>query len=150
MKSIIDYINESKKFNSSYECLEYIISKTKTKPDIWDDTESWNVKDDFDYYESTLGDFDDIVDTIDKYASNKCIAGWKSKDSFEKVEKVIPKLIKDIIKKEPEVTYKKYSNKLEVWESTYEDFTINVLRFKSYNNNHGTDYVEFWYMITIE
>lgn len=150
MKSIIDYINESKKFNNSSECLEYIINTTKTEPDIWDDSKNWNAKDDFDYYESASGSFDDIVDTIDKYASNKCIAGWKSKDSFEKVEKVIPKLIKDIIKEEPEVPYKKNSNKLELWESIYEGFDVNILRFKSYNNNYGSDYVEFWYMITIE
>lgn len=130
--------------------MKYIISTTDSEPDIWDDSKNWDVFDNFDYYESATGDFDDIVEIIGKYASDKYVAGWKTRDSFEETEKLLPKLVKDIIKGEPEVPYKKHSNKLEVWESIYGEFNINVLRFKSYNNSYGTDYVEFWYMLVIE
>ena len=150
MKSIIKYINESNNFDDACECLEYIVNVSKSKPDIWDDSEIWDAKDDFEYWQDAAGSWDDIIEFIDKYASDKCVAGWKTEKSFEETEKLLPNLIKKIINKKPEILYKKNSNMMELWNSIYEGYNVNVLRFKNYKNNNGTDYVEYWIMITIE
>lgn len=150
MKSIIKYINESNKFDDACEYLEYIVNTSKSKPDIWDDSESWNAKDDFEYWQDTTGSWDDIIEFIDKYASDKCVAGWKTEKSFEETEKLVPNLIKNIIKKKPEIPYKKNSNMMELWDSTYKGYNVNVLRFKNYKNNDGTDYIEYWIMIIVK
>jgi hypothetical protein len=39
---------------------------------------------------------------------------------------------------------------MEVWETKQDGFDITVLKFGNYVNNNGTDYKEYWYMITVE
>jgi len=150
MKNINKYITEKYNTDSIEEYLESIVNSAKGKPDIYDDTESWEARDEFDYWQDTSGQWDDILEFIDKYASNKCVAGWKSKDSFESVEKLVPNIVRNIIKKKPtEIPYKKNSNKMEMWETKQDDFDIKVLKFGNYVNDNGTDYKEYWYMIAI-
>lgn len=150
MKDLKKFINESNEIDA-VDYLEKIVNSTKdNKPAIWNDTESWEARDDFDYYEDTLGNWDDVLEFISDYADHKCIAGWKTKDSFEETEKIIPKKLKTIMKKsKPEIPYKKRHNQMEVWETIDKGLDVAVLKFKNYANDNGTDYVEFWYMITV-
>lgn len=151
MKNIKTYITESKKFEDADEFLGYIVKTAKGNPKIYDDTESWVANDVFDYWQDVKGKYDDVKDFISEYCDRKRVAGWVTKESFEETEKMIPKLLKDIMKKsKPEMPYKKHSNKFEVWETTQNNYDINVLKFKNYANDNGTDYAEYWYMITVE
>lgn len=152
MKNLNTYIVEKYNTDSIEEYLESIVNSAKDKnPKIWDDTESWEAKDDFDYYQDASGSYDDVLEFIEQYANNKAVAGWMTKESFEETEKIIPKFLKDIIKKsKPEIPYKKKSNKFEVWETTDKGFDVTVMKFMNYTNDNGTDYVEYWYMIAIE
>ena len=151
MKSINNYIKESaRKFDDASEYLEDIVNSSKKDPDIWDDTGDWEARDGFEYWESAFGEFDDILDFIDEYAYRTCVAGWSSEESFEDVEKVIPQKLKTIMKKsKPKMPYKKRSNKMEVWQTTDNGFDINVMKFMNYMNDNGTDYVQYWYMISV-
>ena len=151
MKNLNTYILEKYNTDSIEEYLESIVNSTKSKPKIYDDTESWEADGDFDYWQSTMGEYDDTIEFIDKYAKDRCVAGWCTEESFEETEKMIPKLMKDIMKKnKPEIPYKKNYNQFEVWKTKKDNFDINVLKFKAYKNRSGEDYVEFWYMIAIE
>jgi len=152
MKTLNNYIKESaKKFDNVDEYLEDIVNSSKKDPDIYDDTGDWEARDAFDYWESAFGEFDDILDFIDEYASGKCVAGWNSEESFEDVEKVIPQKLKTIMKKsKPKMPYKKRNNKMEVWQITDYGFDVAVMKFMNYMNDNGTDYVQYWYMISID
>ena len=152
MKSINNYIKEStRKFDSVEEYLEDIVNSSKKDPEIYDDTGYWEARDAFDYWESAFGEVDDVLDIIDDYANRKCVAGWSSEESFEDVEKVIPQKLKSIMKKsKPSIPYKKRSNKMEVWETTDNGFDVTVMKFMNYMNDNGTDYVQYWYMISID
>lgn len=151
MKDLKKFINESNKIDA-VDYLEKIVNSIKSNnPAIWDDTESWEARDDFDYYEDATGKWDDVLEFISHYGDHKCIAGWKTKESFEETEKIIPKKLKIIMKKsKPEIPYKKYHNQMAVWETTDKGLDVAVMKFKNYGNDNGTDYVEYWYMITVE
>jgi len=151
MKNLNTYIIEKYNTDSIEEYLESIVDSAKGKPDIWDDSESWEARDVFDYWESALGEVDDVNEFISEYCDRKCVAGWSTDKSFEETEKIIPKLLKDIMKKsKPKMPYKKRNNKMEVWETKQDGFDINVLKFGYYTNDNDTDYMEYWYMIAIE
>lgn len=151
MKNLNTYIVEKYNTDSIEEYLESIVDSAKGKPDIWDDTESWEARDGFDYWESAFGEVDDVNEFISEYCDRKCVAGWSTDKSFEETEKIIPKLLKDIMKKsKPKMPYKKRNNKMEVWETKQDGFDITVLKFGYYTNDNGTDYMEYWYMIAIE
>ena len=151
MKNINKYITEKYNTDSIEEYLESIVNSAKGKPDIWDDTCSWEAKDDFDYWQDASGEWDDVLEFISEYCDGKCVAGWSTDKSFEETEKIIPKLLKDIMKKsKPKMPYKKRNNQMEVWETKQDGFDINVLKFGYYTNDNGTDYKEYWYMIAIE
>lgn len=157
MKNINNYITEnisveeSLNTDSIEEYLESIVNSAKNKPDIWDDTESWEARDAFEYWQSAFGDWDDVIEFISEYCDDKCVAGWSTDKSFEETEKIIPKLLKDIMKKsKSKIPYKKRNNQMEVWETTQDGFDIKVLKFGNYVNDNGTDYMEYWYMIAIE
>ena len=157
MKNINNYITENISIEESLntdsieEYLESIVNSAKGKPDVYDDTESWEARDGFDYWESAFGEVDDVNEFISEYCDGKCVAGWSTDKSFEETEKIIPTLLKDIMKKsKPEIPYKKRNNQMEVWETTQDGFDINVLKFGYYTNDNGTDYKEYWYMIAVE
>ena len=151
MKNLNTYIVEKYNTDSIEEYLESIVDSAKGKPDIWDDSESWEARDGFDYWESAFGEVDDVNEFISEYCDRKCVAGWSTDKSFEETEKMIPNLLKDIMKKsKPKMPYKKRNNKMEVWETKQDGFDINVLKFGYYTNDNGTDYMEYWYMIAIE
>ena len=151
MKSIKTYLTESKKFEDADEFLDYIVNTAKGEPKIYDDTESWEANDDFEYWQSSFGEYDDVKEFISEHCDKKCVAGWMTTESFEDTEKIIPKLLKDIMKKsKPKIPYKKRNNQMEVWETKQDGFDINVLKFGYYTNDNGTDYKEYWYMIAIE
>lgn len=151
MKNINKYITEKYNTDSIEEYLESIVNSAKSEPNIYDDTESWEANDDFEYWQSSFGEYDDVKEFISEHCDKKCVAGWMTKDSFEETEKVIPKLLKDIMKKsKPEIPYKKRSNQMEVWETKQDGFDIKVLKFGNYVNDNGTDYKEYWYMIAIK
>ena len=151
MKNINKYITEKYNTDSIEEYLESIVNSAKGKPDIWDDSESWEARDGFDYWESAFGEVDDVNEFISEYCDRKCVAGWSTDKSFEETEKMIPKLLKDIMKKsKPKMPYKKRNNQMEVWETKQDGFDITVLKFGYYTNDNGTDYMEYWYMIAIE
>ena len=99
MKNLNTYITEKYNTDSIEEYLESIVNSAKGKPDIYDDTESWEARDAFEYWQSAFGDWDDVIEFISEYCDRKCVAGWSTDKSFEETEKVIPKLLKDIIKK---------------------------------------------------
>jgi hypothetical protein len=48
------------------------------------------------------------------------------------------------------IPYKKYDNKLELWKIEIDKYSINVLKFKNHANDNGTDYIEYWYMMSID
>jgi hypothetical protein len=152
MKDLNAYINEgARKFEDADEYLEHIVNSAKADPDIWDDTGDWEARDAFDYWESAFGEFDDILDFIDEYASGKSVAGWNSEESFEDAEKKIPQKLKSIMKKsKPKMPYKKRNNKMEVWEVQDGQYNVAVMKFMNYMNDNGTDYVQYWYMIAID
>lgn len=151
MKNLNTYIIEKYNTNSIEEYLESIVNSAKGKPEIYDDTESWEARDAFEYWQSTLGDWDDVIEFISEYCDRKCVAGWSTDKSFEETEKIIPNLLKDIMKKsKPKMPYKKHNNQMEVWETKQDGFDIKVLKFGNYVNDNGTDYKEYWYMIAIE
>lgn len=151
MKDINKYILEKFNTDSIEEYLESIVNSAKGKPKIWDDSESWEARDAFEEWESAWGERDDVNEFISEYCDGKCVAGWSTEESFEETEKVIPKMMKDIMKKsKSKIPYKKRNNKMEVWETKQDGFNINVLKFGNYANDHGTDYVEYWYMIAIK
>ena len=151
MKNLNTYIIEKYNTDSIEEYLESIVNSAKGKPDIWDDSESWEARDGFDYWESAFGEVDDVNEFISEYCDRKCVAGWSTDKSFEETEKMIPKLLKDIMKKsKPKMPYKKRNNQMEVWETKQDGFDITVLKFGYYTNDNGTDYMEYWYMIAIE
>ena len=151
MKNINKYITEKYNTDSIEEYLESIVNSAKGKPDIYDDTESWEARDAFEYWQSAFGDWDDAIEFISEYCDRKCVAGWSTDKSFEETEKIIPKLLKDIMKKsKPKIPYKKRNNQMDVWETKQDGFDINVLKFGYYTNDNGTDYMEYWYMIAIE
>ena len=151
MKDINKYILEKYNTDSIEEYLESIVNSAKGKPNIYDDTEDWEVNDAFEYWESAFGEYDDVKDFIGDYCNRKCVAGWSTDKSFEETEKMIPKIMKDIMKKsKPKMPYKKRNNKMEVWETKQDGFDITVLKFGNWNNDHGTDYFEYWYMIAVE
>lgn len=152
MKTLNNYINEAaRKFDDADEYLSFIVKQSKKDPDIWDDTCSWEARDAFEYWESTFGDFDDVLDFIDEYASHKRVAGWASKESFEDAYNIIPQKLKTIMKKsKPKMPYKKKNNEFEIWQTTDSGFDVNVMKFMNYINDNGTDYVQYWYMISIE
>ena len=157
MKNINSYITENISIEESLntdsieDYLESIVNSAKGKPDVYDDTESWEARDGFNYWESASVEVDDVNEFISEYCNEKCVAGWLTNKSFEETEKIIPKLLKDIMKKsKPKTPYKKYNNQMEVWETKQDGFDINVLKFGYYTNDNGTDYKEYWYMIAIE
>ena len=151
MKDISKYIIEKYNKNSIEDYLASIVDSAKDDPKIYDDTESWKANDDFEYWQSTFGEYDDVLEFIGRYANNKAVAGWMTKESFEETEKIIPKKLKTIMKKsKPEIPYKKNSNKFEVWETQDKGFDVTVMKFMNYTNDNGTDYVEYWYMIAVE
>jgi hypothetical protein len=151
MKDINKYILEKFNTDSIEEYLESIVNSAKGKPDVYDDTESWEARDAFDYWESSFGELDDVNEFISEYCDRKCVAGWSTDKSFEETEKIIPQLLKDIMKKsKPKMPYKKRNNQMEVWEAKQDGFDITVLKFGYYANDNGTDYKEYWYMIAIE
>ena len=151
MKDLNTYITEKYNTDSIEEYLESIVNSAKGKPNVYDDTESWEAQDEFDYWESAFGELDDVNEFISEYCDRKCVAGWSTDKSFEETEKMIPKLLKDIMKKsKPKIPYKKRNNQMEVWEIKQDGFYITVLKFGYYANDNGTDYKEYWYMIAIE
>jgi len=152
MKTLNNYINEAaRKFDDADEYLSFIVKQSKKDPDIWDDTCSWEARDEFEYWESAFGDFDDVMDFIDEYASHKRVAGWSSKESFEDAYNIIPQKLKTIMKKsKPKMPYKKKNNEFEIWQTTDSGFDVNIMKFMNYMNDNGTDYVQYWYMIAID
>lgn len=151
MKSITTYINEAKKYLDADEYLSDIVNSAQEDPAIWDDTESWEAKDDFDYWQDANGSYDDVIEFISEYADEKRVAGWKTDKSFEETEKIIPKKLKTIMKKtKPEIPYKKRYNQMEVWQAKDNEYNVTVMKFKYYANNEGTDYIEYWYMFVVE
>lgn len=151
MKDINKFLLEKKEFENIYEYLEYIVKSAKADPDIWDDTENWEARDNFEYWESATKEFDDVLDFIDEYATGKCVAGWNSEESFEDAEKKIPQKLKSIMKKsKPSIPYKKRNNKMEVWEVQDGKYNTTVMKFMNYANDHGRDYVQYWHMIAID
>ena len=152
MKDLNTYINEgTRKFDDADEYLEFIVGQSKKDPDIWDDTCRWEARDGFEYWESAFGDIDDVRDFIDEYASNMRVAGWASEVSFEDAYNIIPQKLKTIMRKsKPKVPYKTRSNKFEIWQAKDSGFDVNVMKFMNYMNDHGRDYAQYWYMISIE
>lgn len=157
MKDIKEFlINKSiseaaKTFDYVDEYLADIVQAAKKKPDIYDDTGNWEARDSFEYWESAFGEFQDVLDFIDDYGRGCAVAGWSSEESYEDIEKVIPNKLKTLMKKSKLKTpYKKYNNKFEVWETKDDGFDVNIMKFMNYMNDHGTDYVQYWYMIAIE
>lgn len=152
MKALNNYIKESaRKFDDGDEYLEFIVGQSKKDPDIWDDTCNWEARDGFEYWESAFGDFGDVRDFIDEYAGHMRVAGWSSEESFEDVYDIIPQKLKTIMKKsKPKMPYKKKNNKFEIWQTTDSGFNVNVMKFMNYMNDNGTDYVQYWYMISID
>ena len=150
MKDIKNFIIESSE-EDICDYLEKIVNSASKQPSIYYDDNSWEAKDDFDYYQDASGSYDDVLEFIERYANNKAVAGWMTKESFEETEKIIPKKLKTIMKKsKPEIPYKKNSNKFEVWETQDKGFDVTVMKFMNYANDNGTDYVEYWYMIAVE
>ena len=150
MKDLAKFINENNNIDATDYLEKIVNSANGNDPVIWDDTESWEARDDFDYYQDAKGSYDDVIEFIEQYANNKCVAGWKTKNSFEETEKIIPKKLKTIMKKsKSSIPYKKHNNQMEVWETTDKGLDVTVLKFKNYANDNGTDYVEYWYMIVV-
>ena len=151
MKDLVQFIKENKKFEEAYELIGDLAKKSKKEPDIWDDRGSWEARDAFEYWESAFGERDDTLDFIDEYASNKCVIGWSTEESFEATEKIVPKKITDIMKAEkPENPYKRRNNKFEVWETTLDGYETRIMRFMNYANRSGEDYVEYWVLVAVE
>ena len=60
MKNLNTYIIEKYNTDSIEEYLESIVDSAKSKPDIWDDSESWEARDAFEDWESAWGERDDV------------------------------------------------------------------------------------------
>lgn len=115
----IDYKKRRKYLESiATDILSYIAESSKNKPEIWDDTFSWEAKeyDQFEYWQDAKGHYDDAVEFVEEYANECAVLGWFTKDSFENTEKLLPKIVSDIIKDKGESVYKKGSNNIILWE----------------------------------
>ena len=147
----LNFMLENYDTKSAEDFLCSIIKSTKSKPDIYDDSWYWEAQDAFEYWESAFGEYDNIIELVGDYCNRKCVCGWSSEESFKETEKMIPKIMKEIMEQEKSyIPYKKYDNKLELWQIEIDKYSINVLKFKNHANNNGTDYIEYWYMMSID
>ena len=116
MRQLSRYINENQSTVEKF--LQEIVDSAIEDPVIWDDSGKWNARENFEFWEDADGSYDEIVNIIDKYASEKALAGWKTEDSFTETERYIPRKIFDIMRSgKHETPYKKYAPEvLHKWQ----------------------------------
>lgn len=151
MRSIQTFIKENNNQEDLDDILSNIANSGIEDPSIWDDSGDWDAKDEFEYWEDADNSYDEIVEIIDGIASGKHVVGWCTEQSFTETERYIPRKMFDIMRSGKHSTpYKKYANKMDVWETVENGVTCTLMKFKAYKNKDGKDYIEYWYMLALD
>lgn len=120
------------------------------KPTIWDDTQSYDAHEDFDYTCDVLGNWNEGCEVIWKETEGKCVVAWKwlsTPPTTDDLGTIIPVLM---TKGKHSVPYKKYDNCVGMWETEYKGYECQVLTFATEENNNGETNRSFWYIVTIK
>lgn len=119
------------------------------QPKIWCDDDSFDaLYEGFDYTQDVLGTWDDTCEFI-KQCNEMSVVAWcwdNDHPSIEELGKELPKLIQTQGKN----VYHKGTSEVWQWETTYQGYDCKVLKFRTAENNNGSDYYLFWYLVAFE
>ena len=136
MKKISNYITEKLTINNdkasledpfrnynytnNADLLEFIVEsikdETNKEPDVWDDTGEYDVRDDYENFDTTYGASIDWLDEFEMKVNGKgsAIAIWHYKEDKDKIKSSIIDYIKENGKADQ--LYKKRSYYVDYWE----------------------------------
>ena len=158
MKNLVKFIKENIQKKAPWEILWDMIGETAKGTALWDDSEEFEPKEVWEYWQDASGQGDDaLVDELDTFFKNCAVVGWMSEESHEDCEKKVPKdfmkFIKDFITKHKPVD--KYHTRfvdLTMWDEfdKEDNVTTKVAFFEKWTNDNGTDYPTWWIVVGME
>ena len=132
--------------------VEYIVKSGKKEPDICDDSKEFEAIDYFDFWEDNFGRSDDMYEVIERFCNgNNIVIGWKSVNSFNDLNNIVPEFINDIADTwKSKVVQHKLNCTATTWEKILGEHKCTLLKLNMHANHNGAERMEYWYLFIIE